>query len=142
MGYEARIDKALQKIADVSGRLDETLDRLEEDGGGKVGHFLGRQKAVLEIRSVVREVGKIERYREMGRVAAGVRMEPEREKAVREGIERAYADLDGALERLGEGGAGIRGFVEQHRMVYLIRKILNDEGRYDAEEELGKFAIS
>ena len=142
MEYQAKIDKAMQKIADVVDKLEDTLGKLEEDGG-KIKHFFEQQKALMEIKSIVHEAKKIEGYQdaEVKEGVTAIQKDQQREGSVLESIEKAYSSLDGALERLGETDSKIKSFIEQHRVLHLVKKILNKEGKYDnyVEDEINRY---
>ena len=56
--YVAKEVKLLNKIADRISILDGVLDKME-DTDSKVKHFMEQEKALHEIRAIIREENKI-----------------------------------------------------------------------------------
>jgi len=62
--HEKKILKALLEIEKTIEKLDETLCKLDDADGKKVKHFVEQEKAIHEIKKILRAVDRIDKYEE------------------------------------------------------------------------------
>ncbi|MHC5372376.1 hypothetical protein ACYSNU_01095 [Enterococcus sp. LJL120] len=59
--YDAKEEKALEKIADTIDKLDVTLEKFE-DTDSRIKAWAEQRKAIFEIKKILHEAGKFEKY--------------------------------------------------------------------------------
>ncbi len=134
--HETKEMKTLKKIAEQIVRLDETLEKLAETDADehKVKHFVEQEKAVMEIRGIVRKskhfahlVEKEEAKKELA-VAADQALEV---KTIKDILDR-FDKLDASLAKLDEDSNRVKSYFEQRKAIHEVKRILHDVKMYDA----------
>ncbi|SHH28022.1 hypothetical protein SAMN02745245_00982 [Anaerosphaera aminiphila DSM 21120] len=138
--YEEKEAKTLNEIADTLIKLDKTFEDLEESEG-RVKHFIEQEKAIHEIKKIVKKCNKIEDleddhiYDEVLNLEDLKDFESENLKE----IGNTIIDLDKTLEKLDEGkNSKVKSYIEQKKAIHQVKKILHNVGLFDSyvEDEL------
>ena len=148
MDYEKKELQALEKIGKVLGKLDDTCAKIDEKTKtffGKIKHFYEQEKALHEIKVLIKECNQIEKLEaEMPAKAAS---DACKHDDLRNKNLKAIADtmdaLSANLDKLDESdGSKIKSFIYQAKSLYDIKKILHHINLYDkySADELNDLA--
>lgn len=124
--YEKKEEKAFEKIEKTLVHLDETLGKLE-DTDSKVKHFVEQEKALHEIKSIIRHEKKIDKLQneavEDAAVEAGEWLD--QQDALFTDIANEVTKLDKTLDKLDEDkDSKVKSYVEQEKALHEIKKIV------------------
>lgn len=109
-------EKIIIKIGEVLEKLETTLSDMA-DTESKTHYFVEQEKAILEIKKVIREERKLEKLEEK---------ELEAELSLVDGIVNHINHLDKKLAELGEDPNHVKAFVIQRECIRDIKKIIRD----------------
>lgn len=123
--YAKKEQKILNKIGDLIDQLDVTLDKLDEDKDSKVKHFFEQEKAIHEIKQIMRAGRKIEENKEeaIDEAAYEVTDWMENEESLLGEIERHFNKLTETLDHLTVDDNKVKSYVEQKKVIHEVKKI-------------------
>jgi len=129
---EKKILKALVEIGKTVEKLDGTLDKM--DGSeGKVKHFIEQEKAIHEIKKIVRASDRLDKYEEkdLEEWAHKVAKDIDGQAKALAHIGDAVDKLEAELAKIGDDDGKVKSFVAQKKMVHQVKKILHECELYE-----------
>lgn len=136
---EKKILKALVEIEETMEKLDGTLDQME-DTDSRVKHFIEQEKAIHEIKKIVRAADKMEKYEEkdLSKWAHRIKVDVDGQEKALLKIAKETDKLDETLSKMSDDDGKVKSFVAQKKVIHQVKKILHNCGLYDkyVEDEL------
>lgn len=127
MNYSKKENSLLNKINKRITKLNADLERME-DTESKAKHFVEQEKALHEIRSIIREENLVYKTKEKADEAnekAIDNLVKDQEKAITH-IVKKIDDLDKNLANLDDDDSKVKSYLEQKKVVKDIKDILKE----------------
>ncbi|WP_290033976.1 hypothetical protein [Ligilactobacillus cholophilus] len=127
MDYSKKENSLLNRINKRIIKLNADLERME-DTESKAKHFIEQEKALHEIRSIIREEKAVDKTKEKAEEASEKAVDKlikEQDKAVTH-IVKKIDDLDKNLANLDDDDSKVKSYLEQKKVVKDIKDILKE----------------
>ena len=118
--YAKKEEKILTKISERIDALDNNLSKLAESSN-KVEHFFEQEKALYDIKSIIRSENKLDEDETN-----------DEENALKEdtntikNISQKIDDLETRLKSLDDNDSKVKSYIEQKKAIDDIKNIIND----------------
>lgn len=121
----AREEKLIREIEKEMDKLDQTLAKMDETDS-KIKHFIEQEKALHEIRTIIRKEHKLEKLEEKDaqHEIDAVVNELEREESLINGINKEVEKLDKTLSKIDGDENRVKSYFEQKKVLHEIREIV------------------
>lgn len=121
----AREEKLIREIEKEMDKLDQTLAKMDETDS-KIKHFIEQEKALHEIRTIIRKEHKVEKLEEKDaqHEIDAVVNELEREESLINGINKEVEKLDKTLSKIDGDENRVKSYFEQKKVLHEIREIV------------------
>lgn len=130
--YSEKEGEVLEKIAKTLNKLDDTLNQIDESEGSKRDRE--QNKAIREIRKAISE-GELLNDLEFMEAADddnAPRANSQNQAPTLAQIDKTLAKLEQDLAALDETDSRVRGYIEQHKALHQVKKLLFEAGKYSA----------
>lgn len=123
--YAKKEAKLLEKIGKEMDKLEVTLEKME-DTDSKVKHYVEQEKALHEVKSIIRKEAKIERNEEkaVDKAAAKVDSWLDHQDSLVSGIWKEIDKLDNTLGNISDDDNKVKAYMEQKKAIHEIKKIV------------------
>ena len=123
--YAKKEQKILNKIEDTFGKLDTTLDKLEESEDTKVKHFVEQEKAIHEIKKIISEGKKLNKNEQnaIDDVAYEVDAWMDSEESLVGKISKYFDELDKTLSNISDDDNHVKRYIEQKKVLHEVKEI-------------------
>lgn len=131
--YTQKQAEALDKIAQTLDKLDVSLTKMDAADEGGVKHFYEQEKAMHEIKKLLREADMVDTYEQKAGETGQKRLGQDMSKQAASlgKIDKRMGQLDATLASLNETDNKVKSYIEQKKAVHEIREILRQGGRFD-----------
>ena len=121
----AREEQLIREIEKEMDKLDQTLAKMDETDS-KIKHFIEQEKALHEIRTIIRKEHKLEKLEEKDaqHEIDAVVNELEREESLINGINKEVEKLDKTLSKIDGDENRVKSYFEQKKALHEIREIV------------------
>jgi len=136
---EKKILKALVEIGKTVEKLDDTLDKMD-CCESEAKHFIEQEKAIHEIKKIVRESDRLDKYEEkdLEQWARKVTKDVAGQEKALSHIGDAADKLEAELAKIGDDDGRVKSFVAQKKMIHQVKRILHECNLYEkyVEDEI------
>ena len=121
----AREEKLIREIEKEMDKLDQTLAKMDETDS-KIKHFIEQEKALHEIRTIIRKEHKLEKLEEKDaqHEIDAVVNELEREESLINGINKEVEKSDKTLSKIDVDENRVKSYYEQKKALHENREIV------------------
>lgn len=123
--FVKRESRALEKIAKEITKLDNTLEKLD-DTDSKVKGFVEQEKAIHEIKSIIRTSDKVEKIENeaVDKVVDDAEVSEEQYNDLVQSISNEFDKLDTTLDKLDTTNSKAEAFIEQKKALHEAKEIV------------------
>lgn len=130
-----------KKEANVLTRIEKELEKLDvslakmDDSTNKVSHFYEQEKAIHEIKQIIRSAKKYDKLtaKEAEAAVDEVIYQTEEELDLVNDISNEFDKLDKTLSALGETDSKVKSYVEQKAALHEVKKIIKKADQLTGE---------